>query len=123
MRERERELYQANGVADDWRSRGNGGVRDVRQPFEEEALVRCALDVVAQRYVTEGLVSVSQAKDLCHASPSSARQVSAAERSHAAHSGRVLDLGPQVGHIVSLHVTLSFYKYSVYMHVFYSKSL
>lgn len=104
MRERERELYQANGVAD-------------------EALVRCALDVVAQRYVTEGLVSVSQAKDLCHASPSSARQVSAAERSHAAHSGRVLDLGPQVGHIVSLHVTLSFYKYSVYMHVFYSKSL
>jgi len=93
---RDREMAKSNGGGDSRKIvhgiSATNGVRDLRDlGHAEDALVRSALDVVAQRYANEGLMSSSRGNELPASMRSTPRHGSARERAASPEH-----LGPKV---------------------------
>ena len=94
VRDRER----ANGGGDGRDGHRRTDRRELRDlGHEEDALVRSALDVVAQRYVNEGLASTSRPNGLLSASRSTPLARDRPEQDPRDSRRMHQDLGPQVG--------------------------
>ncbi len=93
-----RDREQANGGGDGRDGYRRADRRELRDlGHEEDALVRSALDVVAQRYVNESLASTSRPSGFLSASRSTPLARERAEQDPRDSRRMHQDLGPQVG--------------------------